>query len=44
MSDIDNVWTMGANDRVRCIVGSIDVVKVVETFHRPYCPKEKGTV
>jgi hypothetical protein len=43
MGDIDDVWAMGTNDRVRGIVGAVDVVKVVETFHRPYCPSEKGT-
>jgi hypothetical protein len=40
MGDIDNIWAMGTNDRVRDIVGAVDVVKVVETFHRPYCPRK----
>jgi hypothetical protein len=43
MGDIDYVWTMVTNDRVRSSVGAVDVVKVVETLHRPCCPREKGT-
>jgi hypothetical protein len=43
MGDIDDVGTMGTNGHMRGIVGAVDVVKVVETFHRICCPSEKGT-
>jgi hypothetical protein len=43
MGNIDDIRAMSTNDRVRGIVGAVDVVKIVETFHGPCCPGKKGT-